>query len=213
MSDYEERAVPVHPSQSRRAMSNYKGAGVPILGNGMGGGGMYVIVIAVPVGAPTPDWQAAPPRAASPFRPIIAFNWRVFVQIMCALAIVCGLAYFGYAFVSGADVRGGDIAAGAQDAAATFTGWLDDRLATLRPLPNGEPVVETTAWRWPWESKVVNAPKFAGSSEWSWMPANPVGDAIDGAGQVITWLVCALVLVGVLWAASIAFGAYRRFRG
>ena len=26
-------------------------------------------------------------------------------------------------------------------------------------LPNGEPVVETTEFRWPWESKVVSAPK------------------------------------------------------
>ena len=213
MTEYEERAVPVHPSQSRRAMSNYKGAGVPILGNGMGGGGAYVIVIAVPVGAPTPDWQAAPPRAASSFRPIVAFNWRVFVQILCVLAIVGGLAYFAWALMAGADVRGGDIAAGAQDAAASFTGWLDDRLALLRPLPNGEPIVESTAWHWPWESAVISAPRDAGSSEWSWMPANPVGDAIDGAAQTIMWLVWALVAVGVLWLASIAFGIARRFRG
>lgn len=210
MTEYEERAVPVHPSQSRRAMHNYAAAGIPILGNGMGGGA-YVIVIAVPVGTPTPDWQAAPQRAASPFRPIVAFNWRVFTQIVCVLAIVGGLAYFGWAFMAGADVRGGDIAAGAQDAAGNFTAWLDDRLALLRPLPRGEPVVERTGFRWPWESAVVSAPKAAGGSEW-WMPANPVGDAVDGIGRMITWLVWALVIVGVLWVVSLLTPILLRLR-
>lgn len=203
--EYEERGIPVHPSQSKRAGHNLRAAGVPILGDGMSGG-LYVIVVAVPVGAPTPDWQQAPPsqpvRAWSP----PAFNWRVFVQILCALAIVGGVGYFAWGMFGGESGPGWSVSW--DDVGA----WLDARTAASRPLPNGEPVVETTGFRWPWESKIVSAPKDAGSSEWSWMPANPVGDALDGAAAAITWLIYALLAVGGLWVASLAVGIVRRFK-
>ena len=209
---YEERAVPVHPSQSGRAMHNYAAQGIPILGKGSSGG-MYVIVIGVPVGAPTPDWTYAPPQPASYRRGFNwpAFNWRVFAQLLAVLMIAAALGYFGWVFATGSDASGGDIVAGAQDAAGNFTAWLDDRLALLRPLPRGEPVVERTGFRWPWESAVVSAPKAAGGSEW-WMPANPVGDAVDGIGRMITWLVWALVIVGVLWVVSLLTPILLRLR-
>ena len=88
--------------------------------------------------------------------------------------------------------------------------WWGDVSAPWEPQPEGEPVVEKTGFRWPWESAVVNAPKNADATEWSWPPKNPVGDAIDGAANVITWLVWALVIGGVLWAASLVAGIVRR---
>lgn len=208
--EYEERGVPVHPSQSRRAGHNLSAAGVPILGGGMSGG-LYVIVVAVPVGAPTPDWRQAPPSQPARAWALPAFNWRVFVQILCALAIVGGIAYFAWGMMGGGAGGGAGEEPGMSwdDVGA----WLDARAAALRPLPRGEPVVETTEWRWPWESAVISGPKSADAGGWSWPPANPVGDALDGAAAAVTWLVWGLLAVGGLWLASLAFGIARRMRG
>ena len=209
--DYEEQAVPVHPSQSKRAMHNLSAAGVPILGGGMGAGGQYIIIVAVPVGGAAPDWRSAPPRPRSAFRPVISFDWRMFVQIVCVLAIVGGVAYFAWGMAGG---ESGDGLKWDGIAWDDVGAWLDARAAALRPLPRGEPIVETTEWRWPWESRIVNAPKGMDiGGGWSWLPANPIGNAIDGAATAVTWLVWALLAVVALWLGSQVFSIVRRFRG
>lgn len=208
-----ETPIAVHPSQARRAMHNLSAQGVPIRGGGMYNGA-YVIVVVLPEDAPAPDWRAAPAqRSGSGWSgwSMPAFNVRVFVQLLCVLAILLGVGYLSYGVLSGADLSWSapDLGGLSQQAR---NAW-DDVAAPWEPLPNGEPVVEKTGWRWPWESATVSAPKDDAATEWTWPPKNPVGDAIDTAGTVITWLVWALVIVGVLWAASLVAGIVRRVRG
>ncbi len=204
-----ETPIPVHPSQARRAMHNLAAQGVPIRGGGMYNGA-YVIVVMLPEEAPAPDWRTAPAqRAASGWSgwSMPAFNMRVFVQLLCVLAILLGVGYLGYGVLSGADLSWSapDLGGLSQQVRAAW----DDVAAPWKPLPNGEPVVERTGWHWPWESATVNAPQDAGG----WLPANPIGNAIDGAAQMITWLVWVLVVAGVLWSASLVAGIVRRARG
>ena len=205
------RPISVHPSQSRRALHNLAAQGYEISGGGMYGG-QYVIVILLPDGAPTPDWRSAPAsRPASAGFNWPAFNWRVFVQLLCVLAIVGGVGYLAYAVFSGADLSvgapdWGGISQSARDA------W-DDIAAPWQPEPTPVPEPQTAPapwWRfWNQEPDTVQG----GQSGSGWLPRNPVGDAIDTAGQVIMWLVWALVAVGVLWLVSVAVGIVRRVRG
>lgn len=206
------RPIAVHPSQSRRALHNLAAQGYDIGGGGMYEG-MYVIVVLLPAGAPDPDWRAAPARrSASAGFAWPAFDWRVFVQLLCVLAIAGGVGYLGYSIWAGGDLSWsapdlGGLSRQARDA------W-DSIAAPWQPLPRGEPVVEAAdnVFRWPWESRIVSAPTDAGSSEWAWMPKNPVGDAVDSAGQMLMWLVYALLIVGALWLASVVAGIVRRVR-
>jgi len=202
---------PIVVAMWERELIRYRlrAAGVHIVGEGPHptNPAAWVFTVHAAEGAGAPSVTRAGPGRARSAAALV--NWRVLVSALCILCIVGGIGYFAYALWGGADLSGPTVP-DARSLSQSVRDWWGDVSAPWEPQPEGEPVVERTGFRWPWESAVVNAPKNADATEWSWPPKNPVGDAIDGAANVITWLVWALVIGGVLWAASLVAGIVRR---
>lgn len=135
--NFEDRYYEVHPSQLRWAMHQLDS--VPnynVRGYASGQGGMYIIVVQVPVGAPQADWRDPQPQRRRWFR----FDWfRIGRGLMFAV-IAVALAYIAYGlFVDGAP----------QHTQAAPAPSLWDRIADA--VPHGEPVAEP-AIEMPWEA-------------------------------------------------------------
>lgn len=203
---------PIVVAMWERELIRYRlrAAGVQIVGEGPHptNPAAWVFTVHAAEGAAPPSVsRAAPARAVLP-----AFNWRVFVQLLCVLAIVGGAGYLGYSVFMGADLSAGAPDWGGLSQGAR-TAW-DEIAAPWQPEPTPVPEPQTAPapwWRfWNQEPDTVQAGESGG---WTWPPRNPVGDAIDTAGAVIMWLVWALVAVGVLWLVSVGVGIVRRVRG
>lgn len=184
--NYEDRYYEVHPSQLRWAMHQL--ASVPnynVRGYTPGRGGMYIVVVQVPIGAADADWRAPQPQR----RRWLRFDWRVAVKWLCVLVIVGGVGYMGYGMLTGATQQDAQQASQPSQAASLWdeiASKLPQMPATQPVAPRGEPVVDDAGFRWPWQ----DAQDAAGEAV----------ESIKLAGLVIVLLVvvvCALWVVGV----------------
>ncbi len=100
--NFEDRYYEVHPSQLRWAMHQLDS--VPnynVRGYASGQGGMYIIVVQVPVGAPQADWRDPQPQRR---RWWPRFDWfRIGRGLMFAV-IAVALAYIAYGMFAGASL-------------------------------------------------------------------------------------------------------------
>ena len=186
--NFEDRYYEVHPSQLRWAMSQLGAIpGYNVQGYAQGRGGMYIIVVQVPIGAEQQDW-----RSATPSRRRLRWNFdvRVVVKWLCVLVIVGGLGYLGYTMASG--------------------GTLPTLTATTTQAPRGEPVVEESGWHWPWESSVVSKPQPKPEPQgfrWPWE------DAQASINQGFEQLTNGLMIVGVLFLLALILWGIGLVRG
>lgn len=138
---FEDRYYEVHPSQLRWAMHQLDS--VPnynVRGYTPGQGGMYIIVVQAPVGAPQADWRDPQLQRRRWFR----FEWPRLARGLALAVIAIALAYIAYGLF---------VDAGLQPAAqATPAPSLWERIADA--LPHGEPVVEhvAPAIELPWDA-------------------------------------------------------------
>ena len=205
--NYEDRYYEVHPSQLRWAMHQLDS--VPnynVRCYTPGRGGMYIVVVQVPIGAADADWRAPQPQR----RRWLRFDWRVAVKWLCVLVIVGGLGYLAYGVLTGATQQDAQQASQPSQAASSLWDQIAAKLpqmpAIQPPAPRGEPVVEGTGWHWPWESSVVSQPQVKDDGfRWPWQDAqDAAGEAVESikvAGLVIVLLV---VVVCVLWVVGVA---------
>ena len=97
--NFEDRYYEVHPSQLRWAMHQLDS--VPnynVRGYTPGQGGMYIIVVQAPVGAPQSDWRDPQPQRRSRFR----FDWMRIARGLALAVIAVALAYIAYGMFTGA---------------------------------------------------------------------------------------------------------------
>ena len=186
--NYEDRYYEVHPSQLRWAMHQL--GSVPnynVRGYTPGRGGMYIVVVQVPIGAADADWRA--PQLQR--RRWLRFDWRVAVKWLCVLIVVGGLGYMGYGILTGATPQATTQDAQPSQAASSLWDQIAAKLpqlpATQPAAPNGEPAVDEAGFRWPWQ----DAQDAAGEAV----------ESIKLAGLVIVLLV---VVVCVLWVVGVA---------
>lgn len=228
---WETRHYPVSGQHLGWRKSQWEAAGYPPSDIIRGKEGIYILVVTVPATLP----QEIDPGALIPQRrrqTWPGFDWRVFVQMLCVLAIVGGIGYLAYQVfapprltIAGVPIETGgmriDPATGRMVEPSAWEraqGALEDARNWLRGLlPQREPQAQPQAaepggWRWPWEARPETQPN-AQAGGWTWPPKNPVGDAIDGTMQAITWLTYAVIALGVLWLISFIVGIVRRVRG
>lgn len=232
MSGYEQQYYQVHPAQLRWAMSQLGAMpGMIVQGYQALPTGMYVITVLAPVGAAEADWRGAPRRRGPRFVPP-AFNWRVFVRLLAVLMIVGALGYIGYSVfasysapqptIAGVPVEVGGMRIGpdgrmvqptAAERVQAWWGNAIDSVAGLLPkaAPPAQPVTQPAPWWrfWDTEPDTVQGGQSGG---WTWPPKNPVGDAWDGVTQTITWLIYAVIALGVLYVVSLIMGIVGKFR-
>lgn len=180
--NYEELHYQVHPSQLRWAMSQLGAVpGYNVLGYAPGQGGMYIIVVQVPVGTPQADWRDARPR-----RRWHRLDLPRLARGLAALLLVVAVLYIAYSiFVDGLPQTTSSVAQ------ATPEPSLWDRLANA--VPHGEPSVEHV------KPKAIEMPWDAAGRQ--------VGEAVEGIGRVLTVLVVLLVLGMLLWFVAKVRGA------
>lgn len=215
MSDNVPYQDDVTRGELRHAMRGYNALGYPPAGYVPAGNGMVTIIIMAPPATAIPDWRtgAFPSQPSMPRQAWPAFDWRMWVQMLCVVAIIGGVGYLAWgmfappsqqqwAWPGVAAATGGmrlDPATGhmaAPTAAEQAQAALDDALALLRGLlPPAQ-----------------QQPPAQEESGWSWLPKNPVGDAIDGTMQIVQWLVYAVIALAVLWLISFIVGVAGKFR-
>lgn len=192
--NFEDRYYEVHPSQLRWAMHQLGSVpGYNVQGYAQGRGGMYIIVVQVPIGAEQQDWRAAAPRRRTTFD----ISPRL-VGVLVAVALL--VAVVGYAAYSG----------------VTVPTW-SEVAASIPQMPampwdaptRGEPVVEKTGWHWPWESSVVSQPKAQDAGfRWPWQDAqDAVGEAVESAKMAGLMILGLFVVLAGLWVVGIVRGA------
>lgn len=152
-------AEEVHPSQLRRAMSNYNALGVPVQGYSRLSPAVAIIIIQLPDGVAVPDWQAAPPPVQPPPWRRFAFSARTAVVLLCIVVVVVGLG----AALSGAFAPAPPVAGEPAPEFAPARWW--ERLPGLGGAPRGEPVVVRTGLRWPWDAATDNLRAAADSAQ------------------------------------------------
>ena len=195
--NYEDRYYEVHPSQLRWAMSQLGAMpGYNVQGYAQGRGGMYIIVVQVPIGAEQQDWRDAPPRRRRSWR----IDGRQVLAWLCVLVIVGGLGYLGYTMATGGALPTWDGIAASMPA-----------MPDLTAPPHGEPVVEKTGWHWPWESSVVSQPQPRDDGwHWPWDDAaKQVSDTVDMVKNVTLFVVVLLLLGVVLWFVAKVKGVFK----
>ncbi len=184
--NYEDRYYEVHPSQLRWAMHQLGAIpGYNVQGYAQGRGGMYIIVVQVPIGAEDHDW-----RTPAPSRRRIRFDISPrMIGVLLAVALL--VAVVGYAAYSGATVpTWGEVTAHMPQ--LPVMPW-----DAPPPKPHGEPVVEKSGWHWPWESSVVSQPKPRDDGfRWPWQ------DAQDSMNEGFTQITNAFIFVGVICALA-----------
>ena len=201
MSNYvpnnEERYYEVHPSQLRWAMHQLGAMpGYNVQGYARSGG-MYIIVVQVPVGAPEQDWRDAPPRR----RTMLDISPRM-IAVLAAVALL--VAVVGYAAYSGFTVPTWDEVADKLPAMPERWPWEQPQ------QPQGEPVVERTGFRWPWESEVVSQPQPQRNEgfRWPWEAAQDnFNDGMAQIGNVFICIGALCLLAAVLWFVGLVRGA------
>ena len=175
--NYEDRYYEVHPSQLRWAMSQLGAVpGYNVQGYAQGQGGMYIVVVQVPVGAEQADWRAAQPQPRSRRR-WPRFDWRSAVKWLCVIAIVVGIGYFVYSMFA-APQQATQPSQPAQAAEPSL--W--ERI-TGTPT-NGEPVVEP-AIELPWDAA-----------------GRQVGETLAGIGRLLLAAFAAAVVAGCAFVAD-----------
>lgn len=184
--NYEDRYYEVHPSQLRWAMSQLGAIpGYNVQGYAQGRGGMYIIVVQVPIGAENQDWRTP----AAPRRRVRFDISPRMIGVIVAVALL--VAIVGYAAYSGVTVPTWDEVAAA----------MPQLPAMPSSEPRGEPVVEKSGWHWPWESSVISkpAPRDDGF-RWPWDDAaKQVSDTVDMVKNVTLFVVVLLLLGVALW--------------
>lgn len=201
--NYEELHYQVHPSQLRWAMSQLGAVpGYNVLGYAPGQGGMYIIVVQVPVGTPQADWRA-PVQQRRHWPRWRIDGWQV-LSWLCALVIIGGLGYLGYTMATGGSLP-------TWEGIAANMPAMPEQVARIfePPAPHGEPVVEKTGWHWPWESAVISKPAPRDNSfRWPWDDAaKQVSDTVDMAKNVTLAVVVFLLLGVALWFVAKVRGA------
>lgn len=227
---WETRHYPVSGQHLGWRKSQWEAAGYPPSDIIRGKEGIYILVVTVPATLPQEIDPGAliPQRRRQTWPP---FDWRVFVQLLCVLALVGGIGYLAYQVfasprltIAGVPVETGgmriDPATGrmveptawerAQGALEDARDWLRGLLPQQQPAAQPQ-TVPAPWWRfWNREPDTVQPGQSGG---WAWPLKNPVGDAIDGTMQAITWLTYAVIALGVLWLISFIVGIVRRVRG
>ena len=198
--NFEDRYYEVHPSQLRWAMSQLGAIpGYNVQGYAQGRGGMYIIVVQVPIGAEEQDW-----RSPAPSRRRVRFDISPrMIGVIVAVALLCAIV--GYAAYSGVTVPTWDEVAAAMPQLPAMP-W-----DAPPPAPRGEPVVESSGWHWPWESSVISKPQPAPAPQgfrWPWESAQ---DSINEGFEQLTngfMVLGVLVLLAfILWFVGLVRGA------
>lgn len=200
--NFEDRYYEVHPSQLRWAMSQLGAVpGYNVQGYAQGRGGMYIVVVQVPIGAPEQDWRDAPPPRR---RVRFDISPRMIGVLVAVALLACAV---GYAAYSGFTVpTWGEVT-------ANMPQWEDTPIAKMfQPPPQrGEPVVERSGWHWPWESSVISrpAPRDDGF-RWPWDDAaKQVSDTVDMVKNVTLFVVVLLLLGVALWFVAKVKGVFK----
>lgn len=183
--ELEERAYQVHPAQLRWAMSSLSAAGVPIVGYTPAPSGMMIIVVQMPTGAPDLDWQEQQPARRKRRH---EFDTGRLVVWALVLIIVAGAGYLAYAAIAGGALP---------QLAANLRGVLDSSappapapVATPAPTPaTPEPSLLDSIGAW---LNGNQPPAQPTPQPQGWLPANPIGDAIDGAKSAADSTVAAI---------------------
>ena len=192
------------------AMRGYRNLGYPPAGYVPASNGMVTIIIMAPPQTTFPDWRKgafahdAPPHAWH----IPRFDWRAWVQIACVAAIVVGVGYLIYGMAVG---DAGDSASMAALLSPLAVPGIE-QLADLLPQQTPPQTAPAPWWRF-WNQEPDTVPPQQAAQEgggWTWPPQNPVGDAIDGTIQAVTWLIYAALILVVLWFVSFVIGIVRR---
>ncbi len=195
--NFEDRYYEVHPRNLGWAMHDLsQKPGYNVQGYAPGEGGMYIIVVQVPVGTPQADWRTPQARRRTTFD----ISPRV-VGVLVAIALLC--AVVGYAAYSGVTVP-------TWDEVAQNIHMPEPIAQMFEPQPpRGEPVVEKTGFRWPWESSVVSQPQAKQEGfRWPWQDAqDAAGEMMESAKMAGLMIVGLFLVLGALWIVGIVRGA------
>ncbi len=195
--NFEDRYYEVHPRNLGWAMHQLGAMpGYNVQGYAQGKGGMYIIVVQVPFGAPQADWRDAPP---APRRVRFEISQRM-IAVLVAVVLLVGVV--GYAVYSGFTVPTWDEIAQGIHMPEPITQMFEP------PKPRGEPVVEKSGWHWPWESSVVSKPQQQEGFRWPWQDAqDAAGEMVESVKMAGLMIVGLFLVLGSLWVVGIVRGA------
>jgi hypothetical protein len=192
----------------RHALRGYSAMGYPPAGYVPASNGMVTIIIMAPPATAIPDWRtgAFAPSAPSPRRTWPALDWRMWVQMVCMVVILGGIGYGAWAMF---------VPAASRPAVTAQTGGmrLDPATGHMAEPTAAEGALSFLAGLLPKAAPPAAQKADQEKAGWKWPPANPVGEAIDGATQAVLWLVYAVIALGVLWGVSFVVGIAGKFKG
>lgn len=210
MTDNVPYSEEVTRGELRHALRGYTALGYPPTSYTPLPSGGFMIIIMAPPQTNIPDWRSGafrPPAAPHGWN-MPRFDWRRWARLAAVLMIVGSVGYLAYTafgpreMLAGVPVEVGgmrlDPATGhmaqptAYEQAQEVWDGAIDALRSLRPSPAPPAQEEERGW--------------------SWLPKNPVGDAIDGVAQTVQWLTYAVVVLAILWLAAFVAGLIHKMR-
>ena len=210
MNGYEQQYYEIPGAQWRWRAAQLNAQGLPFEATYNRAAGVYIVVVQTPVGAQPFAYETHPSHRPG-FR-VPAFHWRGFVQILCVLAIVGAVGYIAYSRMAGGTqptIAGVPVEVGGMKLDPTTGRMVEPSL-----LEQAQGALDG-AFDWlggllPSGAQTHAAPQT--DTGWTWPPKNPVGDAIDGTMQAVTWLTYAVIALGVLWLISFVVSIVGKFR-